>query len=74
MELGRGRLYNGCLNLSAHNLPVAQRHHPIHPAREIRVMCGDQRGQALTAHLFQQFSENAIGCSDIQIAGRFIRQ
>ena len=28
----------------------------------------------LAAHLFQQFGKNAIGCANIQIPGRFIRQ
>ena len=34
----------------------------------------NERGEPLTAHLFQQFGKNAIGCGDIQIAGRFIGQ
>ena len=34
----------------------------------------NERGEPLSTHLFQQFGKNAIGCGDIQIAGRFIRQ
>ena len=34
----------------------------------------NERGEPLTAHLFQQFGKNAIGCGNIQIASGFIRQ
>ena len=34
----------------------------------------NERGEPLSTHLFQQFGKNAIGCGDIQIAGRFIGQ
>ncbi len=39
--------------LRRQDLPAAERHHPVHPARKIRVMRRNQRRQTLAAHLFQ---------------------
>ena len=58
----------------AHHLPIPQGHHPVHPRGEVRVMGGDQRGQALAAHRRQQFLEDQAGGADIEVAGRLVGQ
>jgi hypothetical protein len=68
------RAFRSVLERLLNQPPVAQRYCPVHACGQIRVVGGDQGGQAVVSDDGQKFGEHGLGGGDIQVAGWFVGQ